>query len=278
MPIGKHRHPALPVPRVEHAVDAGGPELGLDIGDEIGAVFLGLEADQVVGEHGGDQLAMLRQRDDRRAIGPRRVQEESDRLPDVELAQLFAEAEEMIVLHPEARIRLGEAQQRARHVAVDLAVGRIVRLAALQEIDARMQRRPQRGVRIAFVVVGVVRLRQIDGGERAAAQRLDRGQRVAILRLLELTARADPHRAEALDGGEEGGGKASHHRFARGHARDSVGHYNDCHEGSRDPAWHQRCTAANVPHTRRARDNSFTIARVPSQQSSDGTRRLQRSW
>ena len=89
---------------------------------------------------------MLRQGGNGGPLGPRRVQEEADRLPDMQLSELFAKAQEMVVLHPEACIRLFEAQQRARHIAVDLAIGRVVLLAALQEIDARVQRRPQRRI------------------------------------------------------------------------------------------------------------------------------------
>ena len=78
-------------------------EIGLRVGQEILAILLGLEADQVVGQHRLDQLAMMRHACYHGARRPRRMQEEADRLRDAEIAQFRAEREEMIVLNPERR-------------------------------------------------------------------------------------------------------------------------------------------------------------------------------
>ena len=89
---------------------------------EILAVFLGLETDEIIGEHRLDQFAMMRHARDDRTRGPGRVQEETDRLADAEIAQFRAERQEMIILNPEGSIGLFESQQRARHEGVDFAV------------------------------------------------------------------------------------------------------------------------------------------------------------
>ena len=95
----------------------------LDIGKEVFAILLGLETDEVVGQHRLDQLAMMRHAADQRARRPWRMQEEADRLRHAEIAQLRAERQEMIVLHPEHGIGLAEAHQRARHEGVHFAIG-----------------------------------------------------------------------------------------------------------------------------------------------------------
>src|SRR4051812_30455922 len=95
-----------------------------------------------------------------------------------------------------------------------------------------MQRGPQAGVRIAFVVLGVVCFREIDGRQCTAPERLDRSQRITLLRLLNLAAGTDPYGSVTLDRWQKRGGEASHHRFAGRDTSNAVGYYNDRHDGS----------------------------------------------
>ena len=111
-------------------------EIGLRVRQEVLAIFLGLEADQIIGKHRLDQFAMMRHARYHRARRPRRMQEEADRLRDAEIAQFSAEREEMIILHPECGIGLSEAQQRARHEGVDLAIGGIILLGGTDQVAA----------------------------------------------------------------------------------------------------------------------------------------------
>ena len=127
------------------------------------------------------------------------MQEEADRLRDAEIAQLRAEREEMIVLHPERGVRLLEAQQRARHEGVDLAIADIIVLRSADQIGARMQRRPQRRIGEAFVIAAVMRRRQIEHRQRAGAQRLDFGERFLLVPVAHAAAGTDPDRAGFLD-------------------------------------------------------------------------------
>ena len=84
------------------------------VAEEVVAISLGLEADQIVGQHCLDQFAMMRHAFDDAARRPRRMQEESERLGDAEIAQFRAEREEMIILDPERRVRAsGSAAARA---------------------------------------------------------------------------------------------------------------------------------------------------------------------
>jgi hypothetical protein len=117
-------------------------ELVLHGGEEVLAIFPGLEADQIIGEHRLDQLAGMRHAADHVARRPRRMQEEADRFGDAEVAQLRAEREEVIILHPERSVLLAEAQQRARHEGVDFAIGQIVIVRSADQVGARMHRRP----------------------------------------------------------------------------------------------------------------------------------------
>jgi hypothetical protein len=130
------------IARDDDAVANDGVQLGLHIGQEILAIFFGLETDQVIGQHRLDQVAVMRHAADHGTRRPRRVQEEADRLRDAELAQLRAKREKMIVLNPEHDVRLPEAQQRTRHEGVDFAIAEIVVLGGTDQIGAGMQRRP----------------------------------------------------------------------------------------------------------------------------------------
>ena len=128
--------------RMDDAATHGEPEILLRVRQEILAILLGLETDQIVGQHRLDQLAMMRHAADHGTRGPRRMQEEADRLRNAESAQFRAEREEMIILDPERRIRLLKSQQRTRHEGVHFAIAEIVLLGSADEIGARMQRRP----------------------------------------------------------------------------------------------------------------------------------------
>ena len=86
--------------------------------------------------------------------------------------------QEMIVLNPEHRFRRVEAHQRPRHEGVDLAIGGVILRGDVNEIGARMQRRPQRRIGKAFVIAAVMFRRHVDGGERAGAERLDPRERI----------------------------------------------------------------------------------------------------
>ena len=70
------------------------------------------------------------------------MQEEADRLLDVQLPQFGTQRQEVIILNPEGRVGLAEAQQRARHESVDFAIGAIVLSRSADQIGTRMQRRP----------------------------------------------------------------------------------------------------------------------------------------
>ena len=71
---------------------------------KIVAVAVGLEADEIIGEHRLDEVAVLRQARHDAAVRPRRVQEEADFPLDAEFAQLRAERQEVIVVHPDGRV------------------------------------------------------------------------------------------------------------------------------------------------------------------------------
>ena len=71
---------------------------------------------------------MMRNPGDDAWRGPRRVQEEAERLGDAEFAQFGAQREEVIILDPERCIGLLKAQQRAGHEGVHFAIGGVILL------------------------------------------------------------------------------------------------------------------------------------------------------
>src|SRR4051795_11198872 len=129
--------------RDRNAVFDGEAEFARDIAEKILAIVMGLEADQIVGQHRHDQLAMIGYALHYRSDRPWRMEEEADRIVDAEVPQLRAEREEMVILHPERGLRFPEAHQVARHEGVDLAIADIVVTRDADQIAARVQRRPQ---------------------------------------------------------------------------------------------------------------------------------------
>src|SRR6185503_14433517 len=111
----KHFAACASVMREHGAILDDETELAAGIGEEILAILLSLETEQIIGQHCIDQLAMIGHALHYRGDRPRRMQEEADGIVDAEITQLRAEREEMIVLHPERCPGLSEAEQGARH-------------------------------------------------------------------------------------------------------------------------------------------------------------------
>ena len=216
--------------RMDDAVTHDEPEIVLRVGQEVLAILLGLETDQVIGQHRLDQLAMMRHAADHRARRPRRMQEEADRLRDAEIAQFRAEREEMIVLDPERRIRLLEAQQRARHEGVHFAIADIVFLRGADQIGARMQRRPQRRIGKPFVIAAVMRRRQIEHRQRAGTQCFDFGERFLLVPVADPPAGTDPDRARLLDDRQQRRRESPRHGFVGFSARNAVRNDDEVHK------------------------------------------------
>ena len=200
----------------------GEPEIRLDVGQEILAILLGLETDQVIGQHRLDQFAMMRHAADHGARRPRRMQEEANRLGDAEIAQFGAERQEMIILNPERGVRLAESQQRARHEGVDFAIADIVVLRGADQVGAGMQRRPQRRIGKTFIIAAIMRRRQIEHRQRARTQGFDFGERFLLVPVADPAAGADPDRAGFLDNRQQSGCKSPRHGLVGFAARDAV--------------------------------------------------------
>ena len=216
--------------RMHDAATHDEAEILLGVGQEILAVLLGLETDQIVRQHRLDQLAMVRHAADHGARRPWRMQEEADRLPDAERAQFRAEREEMIVLDPECRLRLLEAQQRARHEGVYFAIAGIVFLRGADEIGAGMQRRPQCRICEPFVIAAVMRRRQIEHRQRTGTQGFDFSERFLLVPVADPSAGTDPDRAGLLDDRQQRGCQSPRHGFVRFSTRNAVRDDDEVHK------------------------------------------------
>ena len=92
------------------AVEDRQPKLEMEIVLEILPVVVGLESDEIVGEHRLHEIGVLRDRGHGAAIGPRRVQKKPDRAADLQPPHFRAQREEVIILDPEHHVRPGKAQ------------------------------------------------------------------------------------------------------------------------------------------------------------------------
>ena len=183
----------------------GEPEIALNVRQEVLAILLGLETDEVIGQHRLDQFAMMRHATNHVARRPRRMQEEADRLRDAEFAQFRAEREEVIILNPESGVGFAESQQRTRHKSVHFAIALIVVLGRADQIGARMQRRPQGRIRKTFVVAAIMRGRQIEHRQRTGAQGFNLGKRLLRVPVANTSAGTDPYCAGFLDNRQQRG-------------------------------------------------------------------------
>jgi hypothetical protein len=198
------------------------PEIRLRVGQEVLAILVGLKADEIVGQHCLDQRTMMRHAGDHRARGPWRVHEKPDRLRNAEIAQFRGQRKEVVVLDPEHRIRLLESQQRARHEGVYFAIAGVIFLGSADQVGTRVQRRPQRRIRKAFIIAFVMRGRQVEHRERARTQRLDFGERFLLVPVADPSAGTDPDRARLLDNRQQRRRKPTGHGFVRFGARHAI--------------------------------------------------------
>src|ERR1700720_512411 len=84
----KYRDARCAVARRDDAVFDLKTEIARNITEETFTVVLGLESDQIIGQHRLDQFAMMRHPFHDGARRSRRMQEEPDWLGDAEIAQL----------------------------------------------------------------------------------------------------------------------------------------------------------------------------------------------
>ena len=216
--------------RRDRAVIDRQAKLVLQIVLEILTVLIGLKSDEVVSEHGLHEIGMVRHRSHRPTVRPRRVQEKSDRPADLQPPHFCAERKKMIVLHPIDRVRLAEAQQSARHERVDLAIGGVVVAADLNEIRARMQRRPQGRVGEALIEAAIMFGRHVDSRERAGAERLDLREAISTGSVVgSLAARSHPDRAGILHHRDQSCGQSPGDRLIGFRPRNAVGHDDHSH-------------------------------------------------
>ena len=131
---------------VPSAVDRAA-ELALDIMAEALQPFLGLEADQVVGEHRADQPLVEGQRHQQPARRPGDVEEEADPVLHAALAQLLAERDQMIIVDPDQVVRLDQRRDRLGEALVDPLVAAAEAAVIFGQVDPVVEERPQ--VRLA---------------------------------------------------------------------------------------------------------------------------------
>ena len=218
----KYRDARCAMARCHHAVFNFKTKIRCQIVKEIVAIVLGLEPDQIIGQHRLDQFAMMRHAFDDGARRPWRMQEEAERLGDAEIAQFRAQRQEMIILNPERGIGLLESQQRARHEGVHFAIGEIIFLRGADQIGPGMQRRPQRRIGEAFVISAVMRGRQIQHGQRARAEGLDFRERFLLGAVADAAAGTHPNRAGFLHHRQQCGGEPSGHGLIGFAARNAI--------------------------------------------------------
>ena len=217
--------PAVLKNAAEHAI--------LQIVDEIGDVGLRLQSDEIVGGKAAGEIPVLGDREKCLRGGNGNVQEEPDRIVDAELAQLHAEGDHVIVVHPDGIVGLQERTQRVGKALVDVEIALVVAGLELRQVEPRVKHRPQHGVGIPEIVFLVLAVAERKGGNGRRIGLRDVGGRAQLLALF--AGLAAPTQPQAVSGAQNVGDGDHHAPSLRRLAQvgDAVGDQDDpAHSGA----------------------------------------------
>ena len=136
-----------------------------------------------------------------------RVQKEADPVPDAEPPQLLAEGNQVVIVNPDDVVGPQHAGQLAGEIRVDAPIAGVGPAVEVDEIDAVMEERPERGVGEAVVVLLVVAFAEVHGG---AAEPSALGHAHGLVGSGgDLAAPAEPDAPGAPQSGEHGDGQTA---------------------------------------------------------------------
>jgi hypothetical protein len=168
----------------------------LDEVDERLAVRLGLKADHVVVAHEVHQFLVRRHGAQHLGHGKRNMQEKADGVGHTQIAQAASERQQVIVVHPDDVVRANHRDEASRKRFVDAQIPRVVLALEVREIVPVVERRPQRGIGKAAVILVIVAPRESHGRVCDVALLLDDGLRRFAD---DLAAPAEPDAARFLE-------------------------------------------------------------------------------
>jgi len=158
------------------------------------------------------------------------VQEESHRLLRAGLAQLLAQGNQVIVVHPDEIVRLEEDSELTREALIGELVGVVLLVGIVEGVEKVVEHRPEDGVAEAEIVILVLAWRQLDGrvGDVVAADDI-RGPGGAFH---DLAIPAEPQAPARLHGRKQPDRKAARHSAAARNGN-SIGYgYETAHDAS----------------------------------------------
>ena len=127
-------------------------------------------------------------------------------LVDAERAQLQAERDHVIVVHPDRVVRLQQRTQRLGEALVDVEIALVIAGLELRDVEPRVKHRPQHVVGIARVVLVVLARAERQRGDGRAAELGEVGRRAQLLAAVaDLAAPAEPKtfaRAQSVGDGD----------------------------------------------------------------------------
>ena len=158
------RPPERPNDRPACALLHASSRLASQIGAQVSAVRLGLEADQVEEGEAAHELLVHGQGRQELAGRQGRVQKKAHPVADAEPTQFLAERNQMVIMDPDDVVGPQHAGQLSGKVRVDAPIAGVIPALEVDEIDAVVKKRPERGVGEAVVILLVVAFAEIHAG------------------------------------------------------------------------------------------------------------------
>jgi hypothetical protein len=136
---------------------------------------LGLEADQIVGEHRAHQPLVEGQGHDQPLRRPGDMEEEADPVAKPVLAQLHAQWDQMIIVDPDEVVGLDQRRHRAGEALVDPLIAAAEAAVIFGIVDPIVEQRPQGAVGVAVIIFVDILLLEVDrrGGDALVPLQVD---------------------------------------------------------------------------------------------------------
>ena len=222
--------------------------LARQIGAEAVEIALGLKPDEIIGGEAAHDGVVVGQGAEQLRRRKGRVQEEAERRRHAEPAQLGAQGDEMVVMHPDQIVALQHRRELSREARIDAEIAGEIGAPEIDEVGPIVEQRPQHPVGEAVIILLVILPPEAELGKGDGAGALD--HRGLVRRVADFATPAEPDAAIGLERGLDGDGEAAARRCTGRPGGDPVGDDHQPMAGRTHRArarWGRRSAATDGP-------------------------------